>query len=88
VKIVTTVAAISLVTGCGNATGSTSAGFSGSAARGTEAYICTFGYDDQPGTTVTALDLATRHLGRPINTGSLPSALAATPDGRLLVVTD
>ncbi len=88
VKVVTTTALIVLVTGCGNTTNSPAAVLARSASRGTEAYVCTFGYDDQPGTTITAVDLASRRVDRSPRTGSLPSAVAATPNGRLLLVTD
>jgi hyaluronoglucosaminidase len=88
VKGVTTIGLIVLVTGCGNSTKSPAAVLARSASRGTEAYVCNFGYDDQPGTTVTAVDLATGRVSRSATTGSLPSAVAATPDGRLLLVTD
>ena len=88
VKYVTTAGLIVLVTGCGNTTHSPATILARSASRGTEAYICNFGYDDQPGTRITAVDLATHRLSPSTRTGSLPSALAATPDGRLLLVTD
>ena len=41
-----------------------------------------------PGTDVTPIDVATRHVGQKVSVGSLPSALAFTADDRgLLVVT-
>jgi YVTN family beta-propeller protein len=96
VKKMTTVAAFALLTGCGNTTASVSTYTAQNAASGSQAYLATFGYDDQPGTTVTSVDLLTGpragsrglRLGRAVSVGSLPSALAATPDGRLLLVTD
>lgn len=121
VKILTTLGAFCLVTGCGNPTTGGGAYLAKRAAEGSRAYICNFGYDDQPGTTLTTLDLGAgplgsgvpapgatptaapgttpaaggtarsvggTSLGPPVSTGSLPSAEAATPDGRLLLVTD
>jgi YVTN family beta-propeller protein len=55
---------------------------------GTEAYVCNFGYDSDPGATVTPVDLTSRVADTPITTGTLPDALAATPDGRYLLVAD
>jgi hyaluronoglucosaminidase len=94
VKFLTTVGALCLVTGCGNPTTGGGAYLARSAAKGSRAYICNFGYDDQPGTSFTTLDLGSgpdgsgTTLGPPVSTGSLPSAAAATPNGRLLLVTD
>src|ERR1700691_5723048 len=94
VKILTTIGAFCLVTGCGNTTTGGGTYLAKGAAKGSRAYICNFGYDDQPGTTVTTLNLgsgplgAGTTLGSPVSTGSLPSAAAATANGRLLLVTD
>jgi YVTN family beta-propeller protein len=88
VKVLATVGLIVLVTGCGNTTKSPAAVLARSSSRGTEAYVSNFGYDDQPGTTITAVDLAAHRVSGSPRTGSLPSAVAATPDGRLLLVTD
>jgi hyaluronoglucosaminidase len=88
VKVVATLGVILLVTGCGNLTTSRAVILARGASRGTEAYVCNFGYDDQPGLSVAPVDLATGRIGRSVVTGSLPSAVAATPNGRLLLVTD
>jgi len=88
VRVVVTVGLLVVVTGCGNAATQKASDLAESTSRGTEAYVCNFGYDDQPGTTITALDLATRRVEASVTTGSLPSAAAATPDGHLIVVTD
>jgi hyaluronoglucosaminidase len=88
VRVVATVGLIVVVTGCGNAAASRAADLAGTTSRGAQAYVCNFGYDDQPGTTITALDLTSRRVEASVTTGSLPSAAAATPDGHLLLVTD
>jgi len=51
-----------------------------------EAYVANFAFTALPGTTVTPVDLGTKTAGGRISIGSLPSALAATPDGARLVV--
>jgi YVTN family beta-propeller protein len=64
---------------------------SGLAARaraGAEAYVCNYGYDSAPGATITPVNLQGGVADTAITTGTLPSALAATPDGREVLVTD
>ncbi len=56
------------------------------AAAGTEAYVCNFAYASQPGSTLATVDVADGRRGSWVGAGSLPSALAATPDGRRLLV--
>jgi YVTN family beta-propeller protein len=63
-------------------------GLDSRATAGTEAYVCNFGYDSDPGATVTPVDLTHANADTPITTGTLPDALAATPNGRYLLVTD
>jgi YVTN family beta-propeller protein len=87
VKFVLTLGAVLLATGCRDPQ-SIATGLSARAKHGTEAYVCNFGFDDQPGTTIAPVATATGRVGRSVTTGSLPSALAATPDGRFLLVTD
>lgn len=79
---------LSLVAGCTDSGTSGDAALAGRAAAGTEAYVCNFAYDSQPGATVATVDVATQTRGPWVDTGSLPSALAATADGRRLLVTD
>ncbi len=55
---------------------------------GSEAYVCTYGYDSEPGATVTPVNLDHAVADPGITTGTLPDAVAATPDGRLVLVTD
>jgi len=54
---------------------------------GAVAYVCNFASDALPGTSITPVDLAHRSAGPRLSIGSLPSALAPTPDGRRLLVT-
>jgi YVTN family beta-propeller protein len=63
-------------------------GLSARADAGTEAYVCTLGYDSDPGATVTAVNLALGSADPGITTGTLPDAVAASPDGRLVLVAD
>lgn len=56
--------------------------------HGTEAYVCTYGYDSDPGATVTPVDLDSARADPGITTGTLPSAVTATPDGRFVLVAD
>lgn len=63
-------------------------GLAARAAAGTEAYVCNFGYDSAPGATVTAVDLEDANVDARITTGTLPDAIAASPDGRMLLVAD
>lgn len=58
------------------------------AAAGTEAWVCNFGYDSDPGSTVAPVNLTSGVADPPITTGTLPDAVAASPDGRLVVVAD
>jgi YVTN family beta-propeller protein len=58
------------------------------AAAGSEAYVCNFAYDSDPGDTVTPVDLSAAKVDPRVTTGSLPSAVAATPNGRMILVTD
>lgn len=53
---------------------------------GQTAYVADFGYLDDPGDTVTPVDLATGTTGTPITVGSGPFAIAITPNGRYAVV--
>jgi hyaluronoglucosaminidase len=55
---------------------------------GDEAWVCNFGYDSDPGSTVTPVNLTGLVSNTPITTGSLPDAIAASPDGRLILVAD
>jgi YVTN family beta-propeller protein len=64
------------------------AGLSNRAAAGAEAYVCTYGYDSAPGATVTPVNLDSDRADTGITTGTLPDALAASPDGRLVLVAD
>jgi YVTN family beta-propeller protein len=63
-------------------------GLAARADAGTEAWVCNFGYDSDPGATITPVDLSRGVADTPITTGTLPDAIAATPDGRLVVVAD
>jgi YVTN family beta-propeller protein len=54
---------------------------------GARGYVGNYGYDAVPGTTITPIDIARQRPGRPVTIGSLPSAMASTPDGRHLLVT-
>jgi YVTN family beta-propeller protein len=63
-------------------------GLASRANAGTEAYVCNFGYASDPGATITPVDLTSGVADTPITTGTLPDALAATPDGRDLLVAD
>jgi hyaluronoglucosaminidase len=63
-------------------------GLSARAEAGTEAYVCNFGYTSDPGAAVTPVDLADAVADAPITTGTLPDAIASTPDGRLILVAD
>jgi YVTN family beta-propeller protein len=63
-------------------------GLASRAGAGTEAYVCNFGYDSDPGATITPVDLTRQVADTPITTGTLPDALAATPDSRYLLVAD
>ena len=63
-------------------------GLAARAGAGQEAYVCTFGYDSEPGTTVTPLNLQRATVDPEITTGTLPAAVSASPDGRLVLVTD
>jgi len=58
------------------------------AAAANEAYVCTKAYVSQPGRTVTPLDLADGQADPLLITGSLPSSVAGTPNGRLVLVTN
>jgi len=88
VRVVATVGVCVILTGCGRQGTSQAAHLARSASQGAEAYVANFGFDDQPGNTITPVALSAGAIGHPVGTGSLPSALAATPDGRLLLVTD
>ena len=66
----------------------TIAGLSTRAEAGAEAYVCTFGYDSAPGATVTPVNLDGDRADSGITTGTIPDAVAASPDGRLVLVTD
>jgi YVTN family beta-propeller protein len=57
------------------------------AQSGTIAYVATGAFDALPGTTITPVDLTADRALSPITVGSLPSAFAATSDGRRLLVT-
>ena len=63
-------------------------GLAARADAGAEAYVCTFGYDSEPGATVTPVNLDRATADPEITTGTLPDAVAATPDGRLVLVAD
>jgi hyaluronoglucosaminidase len=77
-------AVVGLVGGCGG----TSAGLARVQA-GAIAYVWTGAFNADPGTSVAVVDLAGDHALSPValGAGSLPSALAATADGRRLLVT-
>ena len=51
------------------------------------AYVANFGYLNEPGDTVTPIDLATRTAGTPIIVGSGPFAIRITSNGKYAVVT-
>ena len=63
-------------------------GLAGRADAGQEAYVCTFGYDSEPGATVTPVNLDAATVDPRITTGTLPAAVSASPDGRLILVAD
>jgi YVTN family beta-propeller protein len=63
-------------------------GLSDRAQAGTEAYVCNFGYTSDPGATVTPVNLVDASTDPDITTGTLPDAIAATPDGRYVLVAD
>lgn len=50
------------------------------------AYVATGASVANPGDTVAVVDTATSHVQTPITTGTLPSALAVTPDGKDVLV--
>ncbi len=52
------------------------------------AYVCNFAYQSQPGTTVARVSTANQSAEPSLDVGQLPSAEAATPDGRYLLVAD
>ena len=64
------------------------AGLASRADAGEEAYVCNFGYDSTPGATVSPIDLVDGKADPRITTGTLPDAVAATPNGRLVLVAD
>jgi YVTN family beta-propeller protein len=66
----------------------TIAGLASRAQAGAEAYVCTYGYDSAPGATVTPVNLDGDRADSGITTGTIPDAVAASPDGRLVLVTD
>ncbi len=57
-------------------------------AAANEAYVCTKAYVSQPGRAVTPVDLAAGKADPLLITGSLPSSVTTTPNGRLLLVTN
>ncbi|MGO9343452.1 MAG: YncE family protein [Acidimicrobiales bacterium] len=63
-------------------------GLAARADAGTEAYVCTYGYDSEPGATITPVNLDDARVDPGITTGTLPDAVAASPDGRLILVAD
>ncbi|MFZ0667077.1 MAG: beta-propeller fold lactonase family protein [Acidimicrobiales bacterium] len=58
------------------------------AQSGTEAYVCNLGFTSDPGATVTPVDLADATADPAITTGTLPDAIAASPDGKYVLVAD
>ena len=56
-------------------------------AHGTVAYVATLAGRADPGDDLAAVDTATATVLPPVAVGSLPSAMAATPDGHDLLVT-
>jgi YVTN family beta-propeller protein len=94
--VVVSISAAALLASCTNETadaepvvhGSHIPGLSTRAHSGAEAYVANYGYDSEPGATVTAVDLFTRATDARITTGTLPDALAFTPNGHLVLVTD
>ena len=83
-----TVAACALVAaglvlgGCG--TPATQAG----AGRGTVAYVANVAGRADPGDTLSVFDTQTSSILPAVTTGTLPAAMAATPDGTRLLVAD
>jgi YVTN family beta-propeller protein len=63
-------------------------GLAARADAGTEAWVCNFGYDSDPGATVTPVNLSKGVANTPDTTGTLPDAIASSPDGRLVLVAD
>jgi YVTN family beta-propeller protein len=58
------------------------------ATRGTVAYVATLAGRADPGDTLSVFDTATSTALPDITTGTLPSAMASTPDGTRLLVAD
>lgn len=52
------------------------------------AWVATGSYISEPGDTITPVNTATALPGRPLGTGRLPSAMAITPNGQELLVTN
>ncbi len=75
---------MALLAGCG---GGASAAAGSGAQSGTIAYVATGAFEALPGTAITPIDLSAHRALSPIAVGSLPSAFAATSDGRRLLVT-
>jgi hyaluronoglucosaminidase len=80
------VATAALVGGCG-AAGSGAGNLEASTGAGALLYVCNYGSDAVPGTTIAPIDPTTLRPEPRVTIGSLPSSLASTPDGRQLLVT-
>ena len=76
-----------IVSGCSTATGSAIAAPPTSNSSTAQAYVCNYAYDSQPGTTITPVDLNGPRPEHRLTIGSLPSAVASSPDGRQVLVT-
>ncbi len=63
-------------------------GLAARARAGAEAYVCTYGYDSEPGAAVTPVNLDRATVDPQIATGTLPAAVAGSPNGRLVLVAD
>lgn len=63
-------------------------GLSARANEGEEAYVCNFGFESDPGSTITPVDLTGARADHRITTGSLPDAIASTPNGKYVLIAD
>ncbi|MGP8008073.1 MAG: YncE family protein, partial [Acidimicrobiales bacterium] len=80
--------AAALAVGCAVATAACAPPPLPGATQGAVAYVATLAGQADPGDAVAVVDTSTSKTLTPIATGTLPSAMAATPDGKDLLVTD
>src|ERR1700722_18301860 len=76
-------AMLPVLAGCGGGASAVASG----AQSGAIAYVTTGAFEALLGTSITPVELTDNRALSPITVGSLPSALAATSDGRRLLVT-